>query len=1033
MSDRSSATSPLQTEHELSTNTALTNCDREPIRIPGRIQPYGFLLVLSTETLNILQISENVQSFLSLAPSELLGQPLSRVVGQQQAQSIQQTIESIQAAAQTARQSEPVPLQALQLPWTAEPEGTDKATPWQGLLHVHTDDAILELVPEDTATHPFQEDLYARLHQKVGRFQKADSFSALAQQIVQAVAELTGFDRVMVYQFTTNYDGTVIAEAMAPLLEASSFLGLRYPATDIPVPARELYLQNWSRLIPDVSYVPVPILPERHPLSQRPLDLSAVELRSVSPIHLEYLQNMGVKASMSISLIVEDRLWGLIACHHSQPKSVSFKVRSACEFLGQIASLELFRRQTLVEKRYLADVRSIQHQIRQTLARSPQPTHAISSVLEQHQQALLTLVRATGAAIALGDQITLIGQTPAVEKIQSLLEWLSQKRQDIYHTHSLSQDFALFEAEQDRACGLLVISIFLAQSSYHVLWFRPELVQLVEWAGQPSKPATVIADGSLYLTPRQSFERWKEAVHGQSLPWKSSEVSAAQELRSTLLLAALEFSQAALKQAASKAQIASQAKSQFLAKMSHELRTPLNAILGFSQLIHYHESLSPEQRDRLDIINRSGEHLLSLINDVLETSRIEAGQLRLNESCFDLHQIITSVRDMLTLRAVNKRLELRVEQTPQVPRYVWGDESKLRQIIINLVGNAIKFTEKGEVALSVSVLEPAQSSDDRVCVQFKVSDTGLGIEPENFSTIFEPFRQAEAGRQAYEGTGLGLSISRQNARIMGGDIQVQSQVNRGSTFVCQVQLGRRTADDLTVSPRSLQKVVALAADQAHYRVLVVEDVAENRQLLLSLLTTVGFEVRTATNGREAVEIWRRWHPHCIWMDLYMPQVDGYAATQQIRAEQATQSSAPPAIIALSASVIDHFHRDLVSFGFDDYVSKPFRVEEIFDKMAQHIGVRYRYADEASFMPANQKTAAVLPTDPAQIADLQSRLLAQPPDWKSAFHRAVLGAREEQIQQLIQQLRPASLTQPLQVCLDQLRFDLLQQIAEPLSP
>ena len=1040
------------------TQVTLTNCDREPIRIPGTIQPLGLLWVLEPETLEVLQVSENVDSIGVLSPDEVFGQPLDWVIGESQTR-------RVRAYLSEDGWDEPLLLRSLALfpdqkaAETLSSQGTAQSHSYRGLVHASADAVILELMPEATAEDALAQagPLYLDLHREISRFRQAQSLSTLAQQIVSAVAGLTGFGRVMVYQFAADYSGTVVAETTQLVPTEDSFLGLKYPATDIPSQARELYLQNWLRVIPNTSYTPVPLVPERHPVHQRPLDLSATELRSVSPMHLEYLQNMGVRASMSISLIVDNKLWGLIACHHPEPKQVSFEVREACTFLGQMASLELLRQQVQVEKRYLADVRSIQRKIKQRLMRS-RPSDAIASVLMQHQQELLTLVRASGGVIALGDQLTLIGETPASAQVKELLDWLVAQRQEIYYTHSLAQDFPSFTAEKDCACGLLAISIFLSRSSYHVLWFRPEQIRLVDWAGAPTKPTTIAADGSLYLTPRQSFERWKQEVREQSLPWTVHEIDAAQELRSTLLLTALEFSQVALKQAADKAQVANQAKSQFLAKMSHELRTPLNAILGFTQLIHYHETLSSEQRDRVDIINRSGEHLLSLINDVLETSRIEAGQLVLNESCFDLHQFIASINDMLTLRAVNKGLLLKIEPDPHLPQYVWGDENKLRQIIINLVGNAIKFTEQGQVILSVSCLslldsaslqreplenksavEQVEDSDVQptIRVQFEVSDTGPGIDPENLEAIFEPFRQSEAGRQAHEGTGLGLSISQQNARLMAGDIEVRSQLGQGATFTCQVQLGLGTADDLT--PSSVQrKVVALAPDQPSPRVLVVEDVIENRKLLLSLLSTVGFDVQAANNGREAIEIWRAWRPDCIWMDLYMPEVDGYAASRQIRAEQAAIANAkPPVIIALSASAINHSRHNLISSGFDDYVSKPFQVNVIFEKMAQHLGVRYCYADQQGWTKSDgsgrsRPNIESLVADKEQMTALQSQLLAQPTDWQTAFCRAVLGAREHRISQLVQALSPGPLTHTLEICIEQLRFDVLCQLVEPLA-
>ena len=1012
--------------------TTLTNCDREPIRIPGQIQPHGILAVLEPTTLNILQVSANVETHLAMPPDALLGKPLSQMLGEAQAEAVRQIVSDSDASGGTLTLTLPSTCAESQMVWEAN---------WRGLIHVGPETVLLELTRQLGSSSPDPVALHEQLRQGVSQFQQASSPEDVASIVVKTVQALTGLGRVMVYQLGYDYSGAVIAEAIGdPELKKERFLGLRFPATDIPAQARQLYLQNWLRTIPDVSYQPVPLVPERHPHSQRPIDLGATILRSVSPMHVEYLQNMGVQASMSISLIVEDRLWGLIACHHPEPKYIDYETHKACEFLGQIASVELFRQQTLIEKTYQAQVRAIQQQIRQTISQL-QPAHAIESVLIQYQRELLTLVQASGAVIALGSQMTLIGETPTVSRIKPLLEWLIEQNEDIYHTQGLSQVFEPASRDTECASGLLAISIFLPEASYHILWFRPEQRRSVHWAGNPHKPTTTADDGSLYLTPRQSFERWQEKVYEQSLPWETTEITAAQELRSTLLLTALEFSRAALRESAKKAQVANQAKSQFLAKMSHELRTPLNAILGFTQLIHHHETLSSEQRGRLDIINRSGEHLLSLINDVLETSRIEAGQPRLNESCFDLYQFIVSVRDMLTLRAAKKGLLLKLEQTKPLPQYVWGDEGKLRQIIINLVGNAVKFTEQGEVILKVS--STAEADSDCLRVQFEIIDTGPGIAPENFKAIFEPFHQTETGRNAYEGSGLGLSISRQNARLMGGDIEVKSQLRQGATFACHVQLGVMTAADLRPNILS-RKVVSLAPNQPSYRILVVEDVAENRQLLVSLLATVGFDVCAVKNGAEAVVTWREWQPHCIWMDLYMPKMDGYEATRTIRAAHKADSTIgvpkhKTVIIALSASVLDHMQDEFLEVGFDDYVCKPYQINEIFDKMHQHLAVKYRYADEfTSLGNADSAAEDAISTfeswDTVKIASIQAELKQQPSDWKQAFFKAVLGARERNIKALLDQL-PAEqqdLADLLKNCVSQLKFDVLNQLVEPLN-
>ena len=1013
--------------------TTLTNCDRELIHIPGSIQPHGALITLEPETLRILQVSQNINAVFGIAATDLINQLLSDLLSKRQIEQITSAIGCPE------KHDEPPIFLTLPIKEILSERASNKSSDhvnsqeWLGLVRVQPDVVIIELSPQ-TIDETLSVELYDVLNRALQKFHQATTLSQLTQDIVEIVRELTDFDRVMVYQFASDDSGCVVAEDINPGLD--SFLNLHYPASDIPVQARQLYTRNWLRVIPDAAYQPVPLIPEMNPLTQSPLDLSAVEIRSVSPMHTEYLQNIGANASMSVSLIVEQGLWGLIACHHGSPKYPDYKTRKACELLGKIASTEIFNQQVIAEKRYQNQVHAIQRDIRNMLS-SSQTTHTVRSILKHYRQELLELVQANGAVIILDDHLTSIGTTPDDEDLSPLLEWLVEQGQEVYSTHALSQEFAAAHRYRDVASGLLAISIFLNETTYHILWFRPEQEQLVTWAGDPRKLSTETdEDGEPYLTPRQSFERWRENVYEQAVPWQAIEIAAAQELRSTLLLAALKFSQTVLQHAAQKAQVANQAKSQFLAKMSHELRTPLNTILGFTQLIDYAENLSPKNREQLEIINRSGEHLLALINDVLETSRIEAGQLTLKPDYFDLHRLINSVREMLALRARAKHLQLEAYQMDSVPQYVYGDESKLRQILINLLSNAVKFTEQGKITLRVGcVYRDAlpHLTSNQVQLEFQVIDTGLGIEQTQLDSIFEPFRQTPTGRQAHEGTGLGLWISQQYACLMGGELNVQSQLGIGSTFSGSVRLALATEADVTPL-HSQQRVVGLEPGQTNWRILVVEDVEENRRLLVSLLTTIGFEVCSVDNGREAVQSWRQWNPHCIWMDVYMPYVDGYEAAQQIRSDQTPDTR--PVIIALTASVLDNKKDELLAAGFDDFVHKPFHVNDIFNKLAQHLEVRYRYADKPFYSAARAEDAASPITDRALLGEeeLRSHLLTLPQAWRSTFYQAARSAREEPLQQLIRQLPEQgaedAVVRSLNYYLKHLQFNVLAELVQP---
>jgi signal transduction histidine kinase/CheY-like chemotaxis protein/ligand-binding sensor domain-containing protein len=376
-----------------------------------------------------------------------------------------------------------------------------------------------------------------------------------------------------------------------------------------------------------------------------------------------------------------------------------------------------------------------------------------------------------------------------------------------------------------------------------------------------------------------------------------------------------------------RAQEANESKSTFLANMSHELRTPLNAVLGFANLMGREDGRTDADREHLDIIQRSGEHLLGLIDDVLSIAKIEAGRLTLVEQPFDLGVLLSAVHAIVSVRAEAKGLELVFAVESDLPPAVVADEGKLRQVLINLLGNAVKFTERGSIALR------ARWSDGRA--HFEVADTGQGIAEDELETLFEPFVQTESGRRATEGTGLGLAISRRIVGLMGGDITVESRLGRGTTFRFEIDLPSAGA---TLDAGQASRVSRLADGQAPTRILVADDTPENRLLLVRLLSTVGFEVREAANGLEAIAAWRAWRPQAILMDMRMPVMDGREALRRIRSEE--EPTERCVVIALTASAFEHERAELLAGGADDFVAKPFREQTIFDTLAEHLGVRY---------------------------------------------------------------------------------------------
>ncbi|MGK7927654.1 MAG: response regulator, partial [Spirulina sp.] len=487
--------------------------------------------------------------------------------------------------------------------------------------------------------------------------------------------------------------------------------------------------------------------------------------------------------------------------------------------------------------------------------------------------------------------------------------------------------------------------------------------------------------------------------------------------------------EAALKEAKEAAEQANIAKSAFLANMSHELRTPLNAILGFTQLLVNDETLPCDRREQLQIVKRSGEHLLTLINDILEMAKIEAGRVTLDRSDFDLYVLLDSLEAMLHFKAQSKHLQLFFEIAPDVPQYVRTDQRKLRQVLINLLGNALKFTESGCVRLRVSSMNNEQLSMNNEGIThnqlyFEIEDTGAGIAPEEIDLLFKPFVQTETGRQSQEGTGLGLLLSRQFVQLMGGSIGVRSILGEGSTFFFDINI--EVVDESNIpNDRRDRHIIGLEAEQPIYRILIADDRAESRLLLLNILSPLGFEVREAINGAEAIAQWQAWKPHLIFMDMRMPVMDGYEATRQIKSHLEGQATA---IIALTASAFDRDRAVTLAAGCDDFICKPFHTEELLEKMATHLGVRYRYKETPTLphlKSAGQQRDFSLTPD---------KLASLPPEWLHQLYRAAEVADDEQILGLIAELPEshAAVGESLAELTQQFRCDRIIDLLDTLE-
>ncbi len=474
----------------------------------------------------------------------------------------------------------------------------------------------------------------------------------------------------------------------------------------------------------------------------------------------------------------------------------------------------------------------------------------------------------------------------------------------------------------------------------------------------------------------------------------------------------VELRTAELVLARNSAEAANIAKSTFIATMSHELRTPLNAILGFSELMSLDENVTAARKKTLSVINQSGAHLLSMINDVLDISKIEAGRLELDIQAFDLINLLRDIGGMINVRAVNKQLGFSLEIASDVPQYIQADGGKLRQVLINLLGNAVKFTQQGGIILRAH----AQSlpSAAMMMLNIEVIDSGVGIASDQQPALFKPFVQVTQKNSDVKGTGLGLAISKSLVELMGGTIGATSVLDVGSTFKVELPVAIAIADDITVEEQ-YRPVKSLAPDQPQWRLLVVDDNSDNRLLLVTLLTEAGFQVREAENGQEAVSEFEQWQPHLIWMDMRMPVMDGYEATAKIRQLECGHDVK---IIALTASAFNEQRGSIISAGCDAVLVKPFHIPEIFAALTKNLGAKFIYRDNPPTLP------------PIQTVTIEM-LAKLPPGLRQQLHEAALTLDTEEADTVIAQIRPLApdVADALHELIQHYQFDQIIHLTE----
>lgn len=724
----------------------LTNCDLEPIHIPGQIQSHGFLIVVD-QSFVINFYSDNVSDFTGSEARQYLGKHIRE---------FENSIGS----------NEP-PEFISTLITLGKNKGFDQTNPYR--LNVHGKPFYLIISTSDDyyllEFEPAISDLVIDLQKIIGRSVSEmlvdKNLQRLLNNAARQVKHIIGYDRVMIYRFAEDGHGEVVAEERNDNLE--SWIGLHYPASDIPKQARELYKKNFTRLIANVNTLPSAI--STATTNKIHLDLTNSSLRAVSPIHIQYLKNMGVESSFSISLLYRKELWGLIACHNYTPRFIDYKSRESSKLIGQILSSALEFRQDeenqLIKQQYQNAV--------DTIANNLLKSETIEEGLTQSDTNLLSAVDASGAVLYYQNKTYKLGNVPTEEQMNGIVGWIkNNSNESFFYTNELPVLYPQAENFKAVASGMM-ISVLSRELSEYVVWFKPEQAQVINWAGNPNKQATTDFTGLQHISPRHSFEVWTQNVAGKSKAWTNEEIKSATRLREEIFYA-INQKAGAIRQLNEKLKEAYEELDAFSITISHDLKNPLSTIKSYAQILLKNITLEPKAQQIIERIQNGADKMNNMINEVLNYSRV--GRSEINFVKVDVEAIINDLLKDLVVAYNVPGLKINIGSTPAVS----GDPLMVSQVFANLISNAVKYAiPSGDPEISISATETHNN------IIYAIKDNGIGIHEGSLPKVFELFNRMDNAKDI-EGSGVGLAIAKRIIEKHKGNIWVESELGKGSTF-----------------------------------------------------------------------------------------------------------------------------------------------------------------------------------------------------------------------------------------------------------
>ncbi|NYI00560.1 ATP-binding protein [Cupriavidus plantarum] len=750
----------------IATNAVEADCAREPIHIPGGIQPHGYLLSVGEGGI-VVQVSANIGALVHADADAVLGQPLASVLGERGAQLVATALRDLDA--------EGIPLYAGSID---DPRGNMHA-PLAIVVHRYDGATIVELEPARDTSDVFAS-MYPLVRTFINSLQDVDDADALAVLAAREVHRITGYGRTLVYSFDDDGHGHVIAESLSP--GYAGYLGQRFPASDIPPQARALYVRNRIRLIADADYVASPLVPPLHPATGRTTDLTYASLRSISPVHVQYMKNMGTWSSMSMSIVVRGRLWGLISCHHDTARVPPFEVRTACEHIAQVLSLQIEAKEDHAEADYRLELRRRQARLLASMANSEDFIDAIAA----DPRDLLDLPGATGAAVIFEGRVVRMGEAPPTDVIERLVGWFDKRTEDVYATDNLAEAWPEAATLSPSTSGLLAVSLSRLFRNY-VIWFRPEVVRTIRWAGDPRAKLSKLSPS---LSPRESFEVWTQTVRNRSAPWRQAEIEIAGEFRGALLNLVLRRAEELAQLALELGRVNRELEG-FSYTVSHDLRAPLRHIVGYADLLREMEQarLSDRGRHFVERIIAQARFGGKLVDDLLSFSQM--GRAALRAQPLDLDELVSRVIADETRDLGDRQIDRRIEWEIGKLGIVNADPVLMVVVLRNLISNAIKFTgtrtgADGQPPARIAITRTEGErleGDRRLPGQdvIKVQDNGVGFDMRYADKLFGVFQRLHRFED-FPGTGIGLASVRRIVERHGGTAWAEGQLDRGATI-----------------------------------------------------------------------------------------------------------------------------------------------------------------------------------------------------------------------------------------------------------